>query len=110
VSLLEIFLQSPPHVHSNAKCMYMVATVGLYDQIPKISDKIESPNFPSNFISQDAKAFLMKCLEVDHTKRPTAADLLLDTWVSTKHLSDGIHAVLKEIFLSGTLNEIGITN
>lgn len=55
-----------------------------------------------------ATAFLKRCLEIDQNKRATSAQLLEDTWLRQPNLSGGIDKVLRDIFLVGSLDQIGI--
>uniref|UniRef100_A0A6B2LAQ7 Protein kinase domain-containing protein n=1 Tax=Arcella intermedia TaxID=1963864 RepID=A0A6B2LAQ7_9EUKA len=95
VCLLELFLMAPPHSTSGIKCMYMAVTKGLHDQIPKTA-------------SYEAATFLRKALEVDPEKRATANQLLDEPWVAEPGLSKGISEVLRDIFLTNTINDMGL--
>jgi len=90
VCVLELFTGSPPHSQSSVKCMFYAATVGLVDQIPNRS-------------TSSARDFLTKCLEIDHTKRATAEELLKHPWVNQKNLDVGISDIFRSIFINNQL-------
>eukprot|EP01125_Pyxidicula_operculata_P004839 TRINITY_DN1804_c0_g1_i3.p1 TRINITY_DN1804_c0_g1~~TRINITY_DN1804_c0_g1_i3.p1 ORF type:complete len:1374 (+),score=310.77 TRINITY_DN1804_c0_g1_i3:73-4194(+) len=94
VCLLELYLMSPPHSLSGIKCMFTAATKGLADQIPKNATK-------------EARRFLEKCLVMDPSKRASAEELLQEPFVMRNDLSSGITEVLRDIFLSDTLDSLG---
>jgi len=95
VCLLELYLMAPPYsTSSGIKCMFMAATKGLLDQVPKTA-------------SPEAKAFFARSLEVDPNKRASAAELLEDPWTKRTGLSKGISEVLKDIFLTNTFSDLG---
>jgi len=94
VCLLELYLMEPPYAASAIQCMFAAATTGLASQIP--SDA-----------TPQAKAFLVRCLEVDPAKRATPAELMENPWVTRSGLSKGIEEVLRDIFLTSTLSSLG---
>uniref|UniRef100_A0A6B2L0T5 Protein kinase domain-containing protein n=1 Tax=Arcella intermedia TaxID=1963864 RepID=A0A6B2L0T5_9EUKA len=94
VCLMELYISNPPYAESSLKCMFMTATKGLKDQIPKEA-------------TPDAVDFLSKCLVIDPDKRATAAQLLQHPWVSRKSVGDGVVEILKQIFLSNSLITLG---
>jgi len=94
VCLLELYLMVPPHAVSGIKCMFLASVKGLNDQIPKTA-------------TTDARAFLERCLQVDQKKRSSAAELLQEPFVNQEGLSNGLTEVLKDIFLSKTLDALG---
>jgi len=85
--------QSPFHPNNQLKWMYTAATVGVCDQIPATA-------------SPEVRNFLIKCLEVDGTKRICSSDLAMDPYVRRTGLSDGFVQVLSDIFINNTLNTI----
>jgi len=95
VCLMELYLGTPPHPISGIKCMFLAATTGLADQIPSSATPL-------------ATAFLKRCLEVNQYERATPDSLLQDPWVRQPNLAGGIDKVLRDIFLVGSLEQIGI--
>jgi len=94
VCILELYLANPPYPASSIRCMFMACTVGLADQIP---DKATA----------EARDFLTKCFTVDPESRPLPEQLLLHPWVSRPGLSTGIIDVLKQVFLTNSLESLG---
>jgi len=95
VCILELYLREPPERDSSLKCMFTVGSKGLIDYIPKEA-------------TEDGRDFLSKCLEFDQTKRSTASELMNHPWVKRKGLSKGIHDILYKIFLSTSLQGLGL--
>jgi len=93
VCMLEFIMRAPP-MESPILCMYTAATRGLSHLIPSTA-------------SEGAKAFLCRALTVDQHERPTAGELLQDPWLSRPNLSEGLPKVLKQIFLSRNLENLG---
>jgi len=94
VCILELYLSAPPHNISALKCMFMAITEGLTDTIPENA-------------SPQAKDFLKRCLVIDPEKRATADELLKHPWVTQANLDTGIIEILKQIFLSSSLDTLG---
>ena len=94
VCLLELMLAHPPHNDSNLKCMFLVATKGLNDQIPSTA-------------TPAAKAFLQRCMILDPEKRPNVVELLKDPWVTRPKLNAGIEEVLRQVFLTASFQTLG---
>jgi len=95
VCILELYLTVPPYSGSPIKCMFMVATRGLADQIPDVA-------------TSDARDFLNRCLVLDPNKRATPDQLLKHHWLKQSNLDDGICEVLYQIFLSNSLSVLGL--
>jgi len=94
VCLLELYLMGPPHAISNLKCMFKVATEGLMPIVP-------------NLCSDSAKNFLGHCLQVDPAQRATASKLLEHPWVNQSNLNHGLIDILRKIFLTHSLGDLG---
>jgi len=95
VSLLELFLMAPPHSSSGIKCMFLTATQGLMDQVPKT-------------VSAEARTFISRCLEVNPNNRASAVELLDDPWTRKSGISKGVSEVLRDIFLNHTFKDMGL--
>jgi len=93
VCMLEFILRAPP-MESPHLSMYTTATKGLSGLIPASS-------------SEGAKNFLSKCLTMEQSERPTATELLQHPWVTRPNLADGLPKVLRQIFLSRNLENLG---
>jgi len=94
VSLLELFLNGPPYAGSAIKCMFLVGSQGLTDQIPKTA-------------STDAKNFITRCLQPNPAERSTAVELLEDPWTNRSGISKGVSDVIRDIFLNHTFKDMG---
>jgi len=95
VCILELYLMAPPHSVSALKCMYYTATEGLVNTIPERASK-------------EARDFLSKCLVIDPNKRATAAELLQHPWVTQSNLDKGLIEILRQVFLSNSLQSLGL--
>eukprot|EP01128_Nolandella_sp_AFSM9_P003836 TRINITY_DN1689_c1_g2_i1.p1 TRINITY_DN1689_c1_g2~~TRINITY_DN1689_c1_g2_i1.p1 ORF type:complete len:606 (+),score=127.26 TRINITY_DN1689_c1_g2_i1:728-2545(+) len=95
VCLLELLLTHPPYRSSSVRCMFNAATKGLLEEIP-------------DSISAEGKDFLTGALNVDYRKRASVETLLEHPWIQRPQLSKGIVDVLRQIFLSHAMAQIGL--
>jgi len=95
VLVIELYTTRPPLYESGIKCMLTVATEGLKQFIPHRA-------------CDNAKSFVNKCFEMNPNDRPTAEELLNHPWINEHGLSMGIIKILETIFLSDTLNGLGM--
>jgi len=91
--LLELYLKTTPF-DSTIKAMFTVGTKGMAQCIP-------------DFVTEDARDFLKKCLTFNQYERASASELLKHPWVNRPGLKKGIDQILYKIFLSQSLKSLG---
>lgn len=75
--------------------------------VPTLTPPPPQHHIPSR-ASEQARDFLGKCLEMDPSKRATAAELLEHPFVTQPRLHEGIKDVLRGVFVSNSLALSGI--
>jgi len=92
VCVIEMYLRHPPHYDSRIKSMFMSSTGRILESIL------------TSTVTDLAKDFITKCLQVDQKVRATAVELLEHPYVKNTKSKKGIDKILHAIFMSANMS------